>query len=231
MIITEFSNHDLEAVQFQNDKHSRIKIDPMYFKLGFSPFSQIFGRKIVLTKLIEALDFIPEQYGFLIWDVYRPREVQGKLFNWMRGEIRSKYPHLTDEENFTQTKKYMSAPSKIGDDYCPPHLSGGAIDLTLYDITSGSELEMGTTFDDCTDKAHSDHFDIKMNLLPEEIKIKESRNLLRIAMENVGFTAYQYEWWHFDIGNIFWSRIVQKPAVFGPLFGDHEWPNAMMEIK
>lgn len=230
MIITEFSTSDFEAVEFQNDKHSRIKVDPMYFKLGFSPFSQIFGRNAILTKLIQALVFLPEQYGFLVWDVYRPREVQEKLFSWMRGEIRSKNPHLTDEENYIQTQKYMSVPSKIGDDYCPPHLSGGAIDLTLYDITNDNELEMGTVFDDCSTKAHSNYFDVKTNLLPEEINIKESRAILRTAMEKVGFTGYQYEWWHFDMGNIFWSRIVQKPAFFGPLFGDNEWPNEIINV-
>lgn len=222
---TEFSSSDFEAVHFQNDKHARIKIEPMYHKLGFSSYPQIFGRKVVLTKLIEALEFLPEHYGFLIWDIYRPREVQRRLFNWMRGEIRSKYPHLSDEENYTETQKYMSAPSKIGDDYCPPHLSGGAIDLTLFDMTSDNELDMGTIFDDCTEMAHSDHFEIKINLSPEEIKIKELRALLRTVMEKVGFTAYKYEWWHFDIGNVFWSRSVQKEAAFGPLFGDNEWPS------
>lgn len=230
MTVTDFSKNDFEPVQFLNDEHPRIKIDPMYFKLGFSPFSQIYGRKAVLIKLIQALDFIPEHYGFLIWDVYRPRAVQGKLFNWMREEIQSKYPHLSYEENYTETTKYMSAPSKIGDDYCPPHLSGGAIDLTLFDRTNDKVLDMGTVFDDCTTRAHSDYFDGKIDLLPEELKIKESRALLKAAMEKVGFTAYQYEWWHFDLGNIFWSRIVQKPAVFGPLFGNNEGPNEM-EIK
>jgi D-alanyl-D-alanine dipeptidase len=231
MILTEFSNQDFEVVEFQNNKHSRIKIEPMYFKLGFSPFPQIFGRNLVLNKLIQALHFIPEHYGFLVWDVYRPREVQGKLFNWMREEIRRKYPHLTEEENYTQSQKYMSAPSQIGDAYCPPHLSGGAIDLTLYDITNNNELDMGTVFDDCSTKAHSNYFDLKIDLLPEEINIKKSRTILRTAMEKVGFTVYQYEWWHFDIGNIFWSHQVQKPPFFGPLFGDNEWPNKMKGLS
>lgn len=224
MIITKFSADDFEAIPFQNGQHPRIQIKPMYYELGFSPCPQIFGRKIVLTQLIKALSFIPDHFGFLIWDIYRPREVQGRLFNWMREEIRSKYPHLTDAENEAQTKKYMSAPSKIGDDYCPPHLSGGAIDLTLFDIRNGIELDMGTVFDDCTDRACTDYFEKQSNLTPAEIKIKEARTLLRAAMENAGFRAYQYEWWHFDIGNLFWSAIVHKPAVFGPLFGDKEWP-------
>ena len=106
----------------------------------------------------------------------------------------------------------------------PPHLSGGAVDLTLYEILGGKEVEMGTLFDDCTERAHSDYFNIKNQLSPIEEEIKEKRQLLREVMENVGFTSYQYEWWHYDIGNIFWSRIVNQSAVFGPLFGNEEWP-------
>ncbi len=48
------------------------------------------------------------------------------------------------------------------------------------------------------------------------------------AMENAGFSPYPYEWWHFDIGNIFWSRVTKRPEIFGPLFSDKEWPNAVI---
>ena len=85
-------------------------------------------------------------------------------------------------------------------------------------------LGMGTPFDDCTDRAHSLHFEQRSDLTEDEEFIKERRNLLRSAMENSGFVSYQYEWWHFDIGNIFWSRKTGQPEAFGPLFGDEEWP-------
>ena len=161
----------------------------------------------------------------MVWDVYRCRETQGRLFEWMRNEIRKRSPELTDLENYEEARKYMSAPSKIGDEYCPPHLSGGAIDLTLYDMATGNECDMGTIFDDCTEHAHSDYYERTTTILDEEnIKIRERRRLLLSAMESVGFVRYQYEWWHFDIGDIFWSRITGRPPVFGPLFGDTEWP-------
>ncbi|MGQ3891252.1 M15 family metallopeptidase [Legionella sp. CNM-4043-24] len=225
MTSTEFCDDDFKAVLFENGQNPRIKVEPMYFKSGFSPCAQVFGRKAVLTRLLKALAFLPDHYGFLVWDVYRSRRVQANLFNWMRVEVQNRYPHLSDTENYAETQKYMSAPSRVGEDYCPPHLSGGAIDLTLYDTRTDTGLEMGTVFDDCTERAHSDYFDTKAALLPEELRIREARQILRAAMENVGFTAYQYEWWHFDTGNIFWSRKLNRPAVFGPLFGDLEWPD------
>lgn len=228
----EFSDEDYQCVEFNNQIHSRIKICPMYYNLGFSPVPAIFGRLIVIKKLLKAINLLPKEYGFLIWDVYRPREVQGRLFDWMRAEVKKKKPDLDDQENYHETKKYMSAPSKIGDTYCPPHLSGGAIDLTLYRIADDLELDMGTAFDDCSARAHRDYFKFQMNLSEEDKLIQERRNLLRRLMETVGFTSYHYEWWHFDIGNIFWSREMRLPEVFGPLFGDKEWQEfEKLEVK
>lgn len=220
----QFTNQDFEVVQFHEEIHSRLQIRPMYFEQGFSPTSKIFGRYAVLERLIRALNYLPEEFGLLIWDIYRPREVQRKLFDWMSGEIRKRSPGLTPQEHEREVLKYVAAPAKVGDSYCSPHLSGGAIDLTLFNCSRGEELNMGTVFDECSELAHRDYFSLKENLTPEENTIKERRNILREAMERVGFTSYTYEWWHFDLGNSAWGRVVQQQAVFGPLFGDAEWP-------
>src|SRR5262245_22136551 len=136
-----FSDNDKEVFEFNDQINSRIKVRPMYFERGMSPFPHLFGRRAVAEGLFKALDMLPSEYGFLIWDVYRPRAVQEKLFNWMREMVRKNFHQLSDAENYEEAKKYASPPSKIGDAHCPPHLSGGAIDLTLYDVVHGKELE------------------------------------------------------------------------------------------
>lgn len=210
--------------EFHNQINPRIKVRPMYFELGFSSISKIYGRNELLQRLLNSLEFLPTEFGVLIWDIYRPRAVQARLFDWMKQEIQKQYPHLNTQAIHEETKKYMSEPSKIGEMYCPPHLSGGAIDLTLFNRADEKELEMGSPFDDCTDKAHRDYFNSKDHLTLEEQKIKNHRQILRTAMEKAGFTSYQFEWWHFDYGNLFWGRALKKPALYGPLFGDAEWP-------
>ena len=220
----QFDAHDFESVEFHNQLHSRLKVEPVYFNSGFSPKPYIYGRSIILKSIIKVLDNLPSGYGILVWDVYRSRATQAALFNWMREEIKKKMPHLSDEENFAETRKFVALPSALGDDYCAPHLSGGAIDLTLFDVDSGLPLDMGTPFDECSDRAHRDYFDLLEELTPEDKIIRDNRILLRLAMEEVGFTSYQYEWWHYDMGNLFWSLSLNQPAVFGPLFGDKEWP-------
>src|SRR5437868_1196479 len=155
-----FTEKDFEAVEFNNHIHPRIKVQPMYFEQGFSAYPRIYGRRAVLDRITESLNFLPSEYGYLVWDVYRPREVQARLFNWMREEIRKKSPALNEDQNFEEARKYMSPPSIVGEEYCPPHLSGGAIDLTLFSLSDGKALEMGTVFDDCTERAHSNYYEL-----------------------------------------------------------------------
>lgn len=220
-----FSKNDFTAVEVTNKINPRIKIEPIYFNMGLSTSAQIFARSAVLNRLLNALDLLPAEYGFWVWDIYRPRAVQAKLFSWMKDEVKKNYPQLSNQEIDEKARQFASPPSQIGDAYCPPHLSGGAIDLTLYEIESGKILDMGTPFDDCTEKAFSLFYEDKINLTEAELSYKKHRKVLREAMETSGFTSYEYEWWHFDIGNVVWSRHTKQPEVFGPLFGDKEWPD------
>ncbi len=217
-----FLEKDYECVEFTNRIESRIKVHPIYYELGLSSSPLIYGRFGVLRRIHQVVTQLPPNFGVLIWDIYRPRAVQARLFAWMQEEVRKTFPNLTEEENYLETKKYVSLPSKVGDTYCPPHLSGGAIDLTLYDIESEQALDMGTPFDDCTERAHSDYFNHKSDLSSDEAVFKKNRNLLRETMESEGFTSYQHEWWHYDLGNMFWSNTTNLPQEFGPLFGDNE---------
>ena len=70
------------------------------------------------------------------------------------------------------------------------HLTGRAVDITLAD-TAGNYLDMGTDFDDFTDLAHTGAIGLTKTQLG-------NRELLKTSMETAGFTAWPYEWWHFD---------------------------------
>jgi D-alanyl-D-alanine dipeptidase len=224
MMKETFKESDYEVVEFNQQIHPRIKVQLMYYELGFSTSTKIYARRAVLERLLQALNHIPDDTGFLVWDIYRPRSVQAILFDWMRNEIRKHSPQLTDEENHAEAMHYAALPSPLGEHACSPHLSGGAIDLTLIDLATGQPLEMGTVFDDCTERAHRDYFNRHTALNVADAAIKCSRDYLRAAMERVGFVSYSYEWWHFDLGDRLWGKVTGNAPVFGPLFGDAEWP-------
>jgi D-alanyl-D-alanine dipeptidase len=71
------------------------------------------------------------------------------------------------------------------------HNRGVAVDLTIIDLKTGKELNMGTLFDNFTDSAHHDFY----NLPPEVIA---NRRLLKTIMRKYGFNIVPTEWWHYQ---------------------------------
>ncbi len=126
-------------------------------------------------------------FGLLVHDAYRPWYVT-KVF-W----------DATPDDK----KLFVADPSKGS-----RHNRGCAVDLTLYDLKTGKPVEMVSTYDETTDRAHPDY--------PGGTSLQRwHRKLLRTAMESEGFTVYEAEWWHFDykdwqkyrIGNVRFDRI------------------------
>ena len=77
------------------------------------------------------------------------------------------------------------------------------VDLTLIDLGSGKELEMGTPFDTFSPAAHT------ANATGEAAA---NRQRLKAAMEREGFTNYDQEWWHYtlDVANpLRFDRVIQ----------------------
>ena len=115
-------------------------------------------------------------YGLLVHDGYRPWYVT-KVF-W----------DATPEDK----KIFVADPSKGS-----RHNRGAAVDLSLYDLKTGKPIEMVSTYDETTDRAHPDY--------PGGTSLQRwHRDLLRSAMEAEGFTVYEAEWWHFDYKD--WQR-------------------------
>ena len=108
--------------------------------------------------------------GLVIFDGYRPWSVT-KMF-W----------DVTAEDK----RKFVANPTKGS-----RHNRGCAIDLSLFDLKTGKELEMPSGFDDFTDKASPKY----AGGTAEQTK---NRDLLRRAMEAENFTVNDNEWWHFD---------------------------------
>ena len=129
-------------------------------------------------------------YGLLIHDAYRPWYVT-KVF-W----------DATPEDK----KWFVADPSKGS-----RHNRGSAVDLTLYHLKTGKPVEMVATYDETTDRAHSDY--------PGGTSLQRwHRDLLRKAMQAEGFTIYAPEWWHFDykdwqkyrIGNVRFEELQNR---------------------
>lgn len=79
---------------------------------------------------------------------------------------------------------------------------------------------MGTTFDYFEPKAGTRYFEDKIELGEElsglELAALKNRRLLYHLLNDVGFTNYREEWWHFDYGDQFWGKLSGDAAVYGP---------------
>ena len=133
------------------------------------PTNRVFIRKVVGEALSKAHSDLWSNYNLRIkiFDGYRPLSVQKKMW-----EI------FPDD-------RYVANPASGS-----RHNRGAAVDITIIDST-GLELEMGTEYDNFTEKAHYDYQDLPL-------KVKENRILLRTTMMKYGFEGIETEWWHFD---------------------------------
>ncbi|MES2304727.1 MAG: M15 family metallopeptidase [Gemmatimonadota bacterium] len=110
-------------------------------------------------------------YGLKVWDGYRPVRATLAMVAWCERTGQTK---LLDDG-------YIARRSR--------HNQGVAIDLTVVQLATGRELEMGTPFDEFSDRAHT------ANATGE---IASHRKLLGDAMAAEGFVNYESEWWHFS---------------------------------
>ena len=122
-------------------------------------------------------------FGLIVFDGYRPWSVT-KVF-W----------DATPEDR----KVFVADPSKGS-----RHNRGCAVDLSLYDLSTDSEVEMPSEYDEMTERSHIDYK--CANVEPRRL-----RDLLRSAMEAEGFTVYRAEWWHFDFNDWKQYRIQNIP--------------------
>ena len=131
--------------------------------------NKVYLRTVVAEKLSAANSYLKENYNLSIkiFDGYRPLSVQKQMW-----EI---YPD----------DRYVANPIKGS-----RHNRGAAVDITLID-SDGNELEMGTPYDDFTNKAHYAYQNLPKQVL-------ENRKLLREVMDKFGFDPITSEWWHFD---------------------------------
>ena len=126
-------------------------------------------------------------YRLKVFDAYRPVSAVKHFILWgiEDQDIRMKpyfYPDLQKQELFS--KGYIAKQSS--------HSRGSTIDLTLLDMTSGSELDMGSPFDRFGEISHPDYRGITQEQY-------DNRMLLRRAMLRGGFEPIDCEWWHFTL--------------------------------
>lgn len=180
-------------------------LEPSYFKQGLARDKRIFLRREVAGKLMRTQKSL-RIYKFKIWDGFRPRIVQNNIYQKFWKELKKQHPEWGAEQLGLEVGKFVTEardPLRI-----PPHATGGAVDLTLVDL-SGKEIDMGTEFDHFGPKAAPFYFDEQ-----DDKKIAQNRRILREAMQKENFRFDKDEWWHYDYGNQLWALDLHRANAF-----------------
>jgi D-alanyl-D-alanine dipeptidase len=133
-----------------------------------------------LERAVAALRRRRAEMKLLVLDALRPQRVQEALWSALEG---------------TDLTQYLAPPARGS-----IHSFGMAIDITLVDA-AGRELDMGTPFDDLSEKSHPV---LEAQWLARgELTVAQvaHRQLLRDVMSEAGWLGITREWWHFDAGD------------------------------
>ncbi|MDQ0790700.1 M15 family metallopeptidase [Streptomyces sp. B3I8] len=160
-----------------------------------------------LERLRRAQRLLPAGVRFLVVEGYRPPDLQRRYFEQYAATLRRAHPQAPPDRIRELASAYISPPEVA------PHVSGGAVDLTLCDA-DGRELELGT----------------EVNATPEEsggacrtraagltAEARGNRAVLGRALSAAGFVNYPTEWWHWSYGDRYWALLTRAPAArYGP---------------
>jgi D-alanyl-D-alanine dipeptidase len=147
---------------------------------------------IITTQAATALkkvqtELLKKELSLKIFDAYRPQKAVNHFVEWARviNDTLMKqqyYPSVNKRHLFK--KGYIS--SRSG------HSRGSTVDLTIIDLKTNKELDMGSPFDFFGISSHISYAE----LTKEQ---KQNRQLLQSIMRKNGFRPYTNEWWHFTL--------------------------------
>ena len=128
-------------------------------------------------------------YELKVFDAYRPARAVRHFVLWgiEDQDLRMKeffYPELEKQALFAEG--YIAKQSS--------HSRGSAVDLTILDMKTGKEVDMGSPFDYFGVESHPDY----KGITDEQYR---SRMLLQKVMTRSGFLPYECEWWHFVLAD------------------------------
>lgn len=196
LIAEVVSQHKPEDFVYLLDLEPSIKIELRYFSNnnfigqpidGYHRSTIIVSKPTAIALQKVQNDLEKKGLGLKIFDAYRPQQAVNHFVRWAKVlndtlMKQSYYPDVPKSELFK--RGYIA--SKSG------HSRGSTVDLTLIDLDTGNELDMGSPYD---------FFGVQSHPFYKKITDKQRKNrmLLRRVMLKNGFKPYENEWWHFTL--------------------------------
>lgn len=133
-------------------------------------------------------EMMEKGYRLKIYDAYRPRRAVLHFVRWAKNledTLTKQYFYPELDKSVLFKLGFISSRSS--------HSRGSTVDLTLLDMKSGTDLDMGGPFDYFGEISHRDN---TKDITSEQAA---NRRMLRESMESHGFKSITSEWWHFTL--------------------------------
>jgi zinc D-Ala-D-Ala dipeptidase len=209
-----------------------IYADPHPYAALGAPYGEVspfFIREGVLNALIKAqriLQVEQPHWKVFIFDAYRPIAVQKfmveRTFTVLletRGLEESMLSPSQIEALWEEVYQ-LWAPPNLDPKTPPPHSTGAAVDLTLFDTQTQQMVEMGSPIDELSVRSQPNYFE-NLAQAPETseedrtaaVLAHAHRALLYQCMREAGFQRHPGEWWHFSLGDQLWAWLCQQVSL------------------
>lgn len=163
--------------------------------------ADVIVRKSVVDKLCKAqniLRSVSPTLSLYVTYGYRSLEVQSKRFSNKLSEVATEGLFDDPVNLYEKVHRFIAVPTVAG------HPTGGAVDITLKNISTGKFINFGSSQYDYSTK------DCYV-FAPMNKTIRNNRILLRQVMIQAGFAPFDGEWWHFSYGDREWAYYYKKP--------------------
>ena len=152
---------------------------------GYVPSKPLLTKEAALVLKNIQTSFNNLGYTLKVYDAYRPQRSVNYFLKWSKDlsdtiNKHSYYPNISKSILFHEG--YIASNSS--------HSRGSTVDITLVELSTGKEIDMGSSYD---------FFGLESSHDFENISItqKTNRKLLLDIMTENGFYSYPKEWWHY----------------------------------
>lgn len=163
-----------------------------------------------LDRLSIAARHLPPGWRLVVLEGWRPAVLQKRCFDEYAADLRRRFPDWDPGRLAGHAQRAVPLPDLA------PHVTGGAVDLTL--MTPANCLAwMGTEVnaypEDCDEACRTDARHIS-------VEAARHRQLLHRALSLSGLVNDPAKWWHWSFGDRYWAIRAGIPAArYGPIAG------------
>jgi zinc D-Ala-D-Ala dipeptidase len=187
-----------------------------YFRPVPGARKDVWLRKTIAGMLARVNDRLrPFGVELIVLDGYRTVACQQGLWDFFCGEAVRAIPNGTPDERRAWASEQAVDPVDFNENdpaTWPTHTTGAAVDLSLRDLATAEQCDLGGRFEDINEVAATDYFERRLaagDIAADDRRLW-LRRLLHWAMQSEGFVNDPFTFWHYDWGSQLYVKMMRR---------------------